>query len=104
MNTQATISQSDSGAFKLSGALNMDTVMSCWPERDSVIEDAKSKNQKVTLDLAEVDQVDTAGLAWLVHLTRACHQQKVELNLANVPESLINLAKLSNLETVLPLH
>lgn len=103
-STQTTVSRPEPCSFVLSGDLNMDTVMSCWPERDSDIKAAKSKNHAVQVDLANIQQVDTSGLAWLVHLARACHQQDVKLSLVNVPEGLINLAKLSNVESVLPLH
>ena len=104
MASQITVSQSDEGTFVLNGDLDMDSVMSCWSTRDRDIKSAKQKKQSIRVDMQHVKRVDTSGLAWLVHLAQACHSQKVELCLANVPSGLINLAKLSNVDTILPLQ
>lgn len=101
---QVTVSRAEESSYHLDGDLNMDTVMTCWPSRDQDIQSAKQQKQSMSVDLQHIKQVDTSGLAWLVHLAQACHSQCVDLSLSNVPAGLINLAKLSNLDTILPLQ
>jgi len=100
----ATVVKQTDGEYSLSGNLNRDTVMECWKSRDSDILASGGQANEVRLDLANVKNVDTAGLAWLVHLTKFCKANDVELTIANTPSSIINLAILSNLESTLSLQ
>jgi phospholipid transport system transporter-binding protein len=94
------IKQGGDGQFLLSGILNRDTVMNNWSLRDKGF----AQETQVTLDLAGVSQVDTAGLAWLVNLVAECRSLKIPLKLSNVPTTLVKLAKISDVEALLPLQ
>ena len=94
------IKQGSEGQFLLAGSLNRDTVMNNWSLRDKGFK----QGTEVLLDLAGVSQVDTAGLAWLVNLVAECRKLKIPLKLSNVPITLIKLAKISDVEGILPLQ
>jgi phospholipid transport system transporter-binding protein len=95
--------ESTNGHFSLQGDLNRNTVTSAW--KDSLVDlNAKqdaSSNALPVVDMAEIQDVDTAGLAWLVNLLKQCKQQNIQLQLKNVPVTLINLAKISDVDQFL---
>lgn len=103
MTAVSVVKQADN-EYRLSGNLNRDTVMKCWKSRDSDILAMREQTDAIRVDLAEIENVDTAGLAWLVHLTKFCKTNKIGLTITNTPSSILNLAKLSNLESTLPLQ
>lgn len=90
--------------FVLQGALNAETVMSAWPDRLDVLRKASAATQSVALDLAKVEHVDTAGLAWLVQLVSQCKALQIAVRFQQIPESLQKLAKISDVERLLPLQ
>ena len=97
------VSSPNKGTFLLSGELNRASVNKSWPTSVADIKQAASQ-QPVILDLVGITQVDTAGLAWLINLLRDCQSQNIQFILCNVPETLINLAKISDVEGFLPLQ
>jgi phospholipid transport system transporter-binding protein len=94
------IKPGNNGQFLLSGILSRDTVMNNWSLRDKGFK----QGSEVLLDLAGVTKVDTAGLAWLVNLVAECRSLKIPLKLSNVPLTLLKLAKISDVEGILPLQ
>lgn len=60
-------------------------------------------SNEITLDLANVNKVDTAGLAWLLMLIELADQHDCKLSLINLPEDLLKLAKLSAVDILLPI-
>lgn len=61
----------------------------------------KLKEQQLTLDLAAVDKVDTAGLAWILKLKAHTEKSGQTLVLKQVPEQLTRLASLGGVDTLL---
>ena len=57
----------------------------------------------MTLDFAQVDKVDTAGLAWLLLLIEQAKKHACRVNFINLPSGLLKLAKLSAVDTFLPI-
>lgn len=55
------------------------------------------------LDFSQVDEVDTAGLAWLLRLLALAKDKNIILELYALPEQLIRLAKISHVDTMLPI-
>lgn len=100
----ATVTKQADGRFKITGNLNRKTVMQCWPDQSRAVNELKNQKLSLQIDMQGVLNVDTAGLAWLMHLTKECQSAKVDVSLKEVPSGLINLAKLSNVETLLPLQ
>ena len=56
----------------------------------------------VTLDLAEITRIDTAGLAWLFYLLEQANLDDCQLSFANIPTKLDKLIGLSGVEGFLP--
>lgn len=57
----------------------------------------------VVLDFSEVTSVDSAGLAWVLNWLRDAAKNGVNLVCENSPSSLIQLARLSNVESLIPI-
>ncbi|GAB2687443.1 STAS domain-containing protein [Aliiglaciecola sp. 3_MG-2023] len=98
------VTSSDNGVFHLKGDLNRETVMKCWPQQKNEIQSSQANGSKLKVDFAEVDQVDTAGLAWVMELSKNCQSANVALELLNLPEGLIKLANLSNVNRILSIQ
>ena len=56
-------------------------------------------SQTITIDLSEVSNTDSAGLALMIEWIKMARQYHVTLNFKNVPEQLQKLAKLSGFHT-----
>ncbi len=56
----------------------------------------------VTLDLAKITRIDTAGLAWLFYLLEQANIDNCQLSFANIPTKLDKLIRLSGVEGFLP--
>lgn len=62
-------------------------------------------NQKLSIvDLSKVKKVDTAGLAWLLLLVEQAKLQPCDLSFEFLPQDLLKLAKLSAVDTFLPIN
>ena len=86
----------ENGHYCLSGALERDTVPAFWQQRQQWM----PADSAVTLDLAAVTRVDSAGMVMLLHLCQQLRQQGAELHLLNVPEQLNTLLRLSHVESM----
>lgn len=53
------------------------------------------KNSEVTLDLSQINEVDTSGLAWLLFLLEQANLNNCQLSFAHLPADLLKLAELS---------
>lgn len=60
-------------------------------------------NSSLVVDLGHIDKVDTAGLAWLLTLIEQAAQHSCEICFHNVSPELTRLAKLSAVDTFLPI-
>ncbi|PCI56430.1 MAG: sulfate transporter [Gammaproteobacteria bacterium] len=56
----------------------------------------------ITLDLAEITRIDTAGLAWLFYLLEQASIANCQLFFVNIPTKLDKLIRLSGVEGFLP--
>ncbi len=54
--------------------------------------------KQVTVDLSGVCNADSAGLALIIEWIKYARSKKVQLKIKNMPEQILNLAKLSGLE------
>lgn len=87
----------------LKGVLNFDTT----PKVLRLLENHLEKNKQIKpepliLNLAEVSQSDSAGLALMTGLLRVAKKNNFLLEIKNIPEKLLDLACLSGLSAVLP--
>ena len=100
--TKLQVIESPKHYFQLQGEFNRNTI----PKSDALaLLQGKNQNtsngQIITLDLSGVTHSDTAGLAWLMNFLKYNRQLKVQTELKNMPESLINLAKISDVDSFL---
>lgn len=88
----------EDGQGKLAGELSLDTVPTLTNQQ------VKSFLSGATafLDLGQLTKVDTAGLAWLFLLVEKSKKYHCELTLKHASSDLMKLARLSNVEMLLP--
>jgi phospholipid transport system transporter-binding protein len=91
------------GHFVLQGDLNRNSVPFCKHQTLTELSQFSqtSPDQKAILDMSGIAHTDTAGLAWLINLLRDCKQQNILVGLRNIPETLVNLAKISDVDSFL---
>ena len=88
----------DNGRLRLSGRVDFESVPGLY--RDSLaIKRAESAPKEI--DLAEVEHIDSAGLALLLEWESWARQEGTRIQLSNPPQQLLMLAELSELQTVL---
>ncbi len=85
---------------KVCGALNQQTVSGGWDQQSATL----TGRESLCIDLAGVSTTDTAGLAWLINLLAEARSSECQVHLTNVPSGLIKLAKISDIESLLPLQ
>lgn len=93
------IQQEDQKAI-FSGALTRATIVPAFDKKYRHLVD----NERVIIDLGKVNQIDTAGLAWLLLLIQLAASKSCDISLTNLPDDLVKLAKLSAVDTLLPLE
>ncbi len=79
MNSQLTVSEDKVGEYRLSGDLNMRTVTNGWPDKQKIIQQLKQTDGSLNVDFSGITHVHTSGLAWVMHLTKACCEEKFSL-------------------------
>ena len=84
------------GKVSLSGALNRDTLTEdAWEILSIADRTALKDAQSVVVELANVEHLDSAGLAWLVNFKRDANTHAVALTFSSAPENIAQLAALS---------
>jgi phospholipid transport system transporter-binding protein len=83
-----------------SGALTRATITPVFDKKYRKLVD----NERIIIDLAKVTQIDTAGLAWLLLLIELAASKACHISLVNLPKDLLKLAKLSAVDTLLPIE
>jgi phospholipid transport system transporter-binding protein len=62
------------------------------------------KRSAVDVDLSGVGRADSAGLALIIEWSKNARKEGVEIRFFNPPDQLAAMARVSGLETVLPLY
>jgi phospholipid transport system transporter-binding protein len=97
--TKLQVIDSPKGYYTLQGELNRNTIAKSDALATLDQSNDKSANGDVsTLDMSGVSHSDTAGLAWLMNFLKDKQLQNVQFELKNIPESLIKLAKISDVD------
>ncbi|HEY5718813.1 MAG TPA: STAS domain-containing protein [Gammaproteobacteria bacterium] len=89
----------DDGRVALRGALGFAEV----PGLVSAAAGLFDGRGELTLDLAGVGRGDSAGVALLLEWRRAARRAGCELHYRNLPESLLAIARVCGVDTLLPL-
>lgn len=84
----------------LKGVLDSETVPVFWKK----LTKWEPSKEQVKVDLAHVNRIDSAGLVLLLHLIEHAKNQNCHIMLAFVPDQLITLIQLSNVESLFADH
>jgi phospholipid transport system transporter-binding protein len=85
------------GRFKVSGALNAETVTELLKHSETAFQGAAA----LDIDLAEVPEGDSAGLALLIEWLRLARRRQQTIHFKNVPAQIAALARISEVEGLL---
>lgn len=104
MKAQAGLQEIAPGRWRVTGALDVVAVSALAAEGERLIRAAsKGGIQRLSVDLSAVESANSAALALLVEwLEQAC-RRGLELVYIQPPQPLMRLARLSNLDGLLPL-
>lgn len=92
--SQLNIIQENPGHFVIDGALTFATIDKQTLKSFSFLKAAK----EITIDLSRVSSTDSAGLALMIEWIKYSRQNRTQLSFKNIPEQLLNLAKLSGFD------
>ncbi len=85
----------------VSGCLDFATVPDIWTQLEAWL---RTCTGAATVSLRAVTQANSAALALLLEAIDVARQQAIRLYLTEIPESLLTLARLSNIDTLLLTH
>lgn len=89
----------EDGVYRLRGRLGAEAATGLWERRAELLKGSGT----LILDLGELKQCDSAGLALLVNLLGETRRLTRELRLVRVPAQLLDLARVSGVDEILPL-
>ncbi len=95
------LSSSAEGRYQVCGDLTFGTVLGLLDSGTEMLDGAGEG--PIEVDLGEVGHADSAGLALLIEWMRAARQGGRELSYRNIPTQLMAIARVSDLEEILPL-
>lgn len=88
------------GRFQVSGELGFETVKGLLLSSQASFKEAS----QLEIDLSSITHGDSAGLALLIEWLRLAQRDGKTLRYVAMPEQLRSLARISDVEDVLPLH
>lgn len=95
-----TIKNMGNGEFAVAGELSKLTVPAVWRDANSLIQGA---TQNLLIDLKDVTRTDSAGLALLLEWMTLARNKELQIHFRNLPSQLWDIAKVSDLEGLIPL-
>ncbi len=93
------IEKSSSGKIEIRGELSYDNVMTLAHDASGVF----ACEQDLCIDLGGITHTDSSGIALLVEWLSDARHHNQEINFINVPKQVMDVAKISNLDQVLPM-
>lgn len=98
----STVTASDEpGVLRVSGELSFTTVTALLEQSRPLMDSAQGW---LVMELADVNRVDSAGLALLIQWMRMAREKSVDILFRHVPEQLLAIARASDLDQILPLE
>lgn len=85
--------------LKLQGELNAETLLLVLKEGSFWLQEA---HEQIAIDLADISRCNSAGLALLIEWFRVARAHQRQIHYTNLPEQMINIAKVSGLDKILP--
>jgi len=97
----AYIGKISEGVWQVCGELSFASVPGLLEHREMFAN--AGENVLVYIDLGGVPRADSAGLALMVCWVRQARRQNLRIAFRNVPDQLLKIARVSGLDTILPL-
>jgi len=98
----STVTASDEpGVVHVRGELSFSTVTALLEQSRPLLDSAQGW---LVMELADVQRVDSAGLALLIQWMRMAREKSVDILFRHVPEQLLAIARASDLDQILPLE
>ena len=98
---QITLEKINDQLYALSGELSMQNVPQISRETASLI---NAMTGEVSIDLSKITRADSAGLALLIDWLRIARRRDFTLHFEQLPEQLMQIAQVCELESVLPIN
>lgn len=92
----------DQGVMQLSGDLVFANVTALLGQIERLL--GGVKKESLVIDLSRVGDVDSSGLALLLEVLERARHHGVTLRIRSLPEALLGIARLSNVEKLLLLE
>lgn len=93
------VSLGTDGQVTLEGLLTFESVPRVWQETQSFL--SQSSQALLQLDLGGVSRSDSAGIAFLIECLRFSRQLDKKINYKNVPEQMLAIVRVCDLEQIL---
>ena len=90
-----TITRVDKNNYSIRGPIMIENVSGAWMDMQNVL----SGDLSPVLDMSEVTEMDSAGLAILVRLIDKAHKRGLTIHFKNIPEQIQAIAELHQLRT-----
>jgi len=75
-----------------------------WLSEDKNTLSALNKQLPITFSLKGLTRIDSAGLAWLINIVRDSKSKGFDVFFTDIPDEVTNLAKISDVSTLLPVN
>lgn len=90
-----TITRMDKNNYSISGPFMIENVSGAWVNMQHIL----SGDLSPVLDMSEVTEMDSAGLAILVRLIDKAHKRGLTIHFKNIPEQIQAIVELHHLRT-----
>ncbi len=97
--SRATLNCADDGILTINGEFGFATASDLLTQGQNLV----NRRKELTIDLSGVTGSDSAGLALMLEWMDQFKAAGQQLHFLNVPESLLEIARVSNLADLLPL-
>lgn len=88
------------GVIHVSGDLNAASVPALLDDATALFQQA---GEQFSVDLADVTRADSSGLALLIDWMRSARRDNQQLSFRRIPAQLLEMARVSGIESLLPL-
>ena len=98
-SNQADIVQQNPQMYSVSGAVDFSTVPALMRRVTEFFSSSgKGETENVRIDLSQVTICNSAGLALILEMAKQAHNNNIEIDFENLPDSLLTIAKAYGVE------
>lgn len=102
--SQAEITQQSQQKYLISGAVDFSTVPDLMQGAKDFLKsagntvDGRAVSEKVSVDLSQITDCNSAGLALILEMVKHARSNNIELHFENLPDALLTIAKAYGVE------